>query len=91
MDILLFTPFFWCKGGCDEEISIFLYRGRVDKEIITHLQGKDTGLREHGELIKLCVVPYKKLWRTTADCKVLVAVALLEKAKQEGLLPPLAT
>lgn len=78
-------------GGCDEEISIFLCRKRVDKEIITHLQGKETGLREHGELIKVRVVPYKNLWRTTADCKVLVAVALLEMAKNEGLLPSLAT
>ncbi|KAK7389296.1 hypothetical protein VNO78_24167 [Psophocarpus tetragonolobus] len=74
-------------GGCDEEISIFLYRGRVEKEIITQLQGKETGLREHGELIKVRVVPYKKLWRTTADCNVLVAVALLEMATKEGLLP----
>ncbi|KAL5186498.1 Nudix hydrolase 14, chloroplastic [Glycine soja] len=78
-------------GGCDEEISIFLYRGCVDKEIITQLQGKETGLREHGELIKVRVVPYKKLWRTTADCMVLVAVALLEMAMKEGLLPTLST
>lgn len=78
-------------GGCDEEISIFLCRKRVDKEIITHVQGKETGLREHGELIKVRVVPYKNLWRTTADCKVLVAVALLEMAMNEGLLPSLAT
>ncbi|WVZ25174.1 hypothetical protein V8G54_003718 [Vigna mungo] len=78
-------------GGCDEEISIFLYRGRVDKETITQLQGKETGLREHGELIKVRVVPYKKLWHTTADCKVLVAVALLEMAMKEGLLPTLST
>lgn len=84
--------FFFCgKGGCDEEISIFLYRGCVDKEIITQLQGKETGLREHGELIKVRVVPYKKLWRTTADCMVLVAVALLEMAMKEGLLPTLST
>ncbi|OIW09832.1 hypothetical protein TanjilG_20539 [Lupinus angustifolius] len=78
-------------GGCDEELSIFLYRGRVDKEIITQLQGKQTGLIEHGELIKVHVVPYKKLWRTTADSKVLMAIALLEMATKEGLLPPFAT
>ncbi|KAI9076672.1 hypothetical protein K1719_041437 [Acacia pycnantha] len=78
-------------GGCDEEISIFLFRGSVDKETITQLQGKETGLREHGELIKVRVVPYKKLWRTTADSKVLMAVALFEMGTKEGLLPPLAT
>ncbi|KAM7531206.1 hypothetical protein LguiB_034616 [Lonicera macranthoides] len=75
-------------GGCDEEISLFLYRGEVSKEIITQLQGKETGLQEHGELIKVHVVPYKKLWRMTADAKALMAIALHEMAKKEGLLPP---
>ncbi|XP_062147019.1 nudix hydrolase 14, chloroplastic isoform X3 [Alnus glutinosa] len=75
-------------GGCDEEISLFLYRGHVDKEIIMQLQGKETGLRDHGELIKVRVVPYKNLWRMTADAKVLMAIALYEMAKREGLLPP---
>lgn len=59
----------------------------MDKEIITQLKGKETGLREHGELIKVRVVPYEKLWRLTADAKALVAVALYEMAKKEGLLP----
>ncbi|XP_058085727.1 nudix hydrolase 14, chloroplastic isoform X2 [Magnolia sinica] len=40
-------------GGCDEELSIFLYRGHADPEVITALHGKETGLREHGELIKV--------------------------------------
>ncbi|PIA49814.1 hypothetical protein AQUCO_01300509v1 [Aquilegia coerulea] len=74
-------------GGCDEELSFFLYEGHVDKEVITSLHGKETGLREHGELIKVCVVPYEKLWRITADAKVLAAVALYEMAKRDGLLP----
>ncbi|XP_050265851.1 nudix hydrolase 14, chloroplastic [Quercus robur] len=73
-------------GGCDEEISLFLYRGHVDKEIITQLQGKETGLRDHGELIKVRVVSYKNLWRMTADSKVLMAIALYEMAMREGLL-----
>ncbi|KAA8521951.1 hypothetical protein F0562_012735 [Nyssa sinensis] len=75
-------------GGCDEEISLFLYRGHVGKEIITQLQGKEAGLREHGELIKVHVVPYERLWRMTADAKALMAIALYEMAKREGLLPP---
>ncbi|XP_004300733.1 PREDICTED: nudix hydrolase 14, chloroplastic [Fragaria vesca subsp. vesca] len=78
-------------GGCDEELSLYLYRGQVDKEIIERLQGKETGIREHGELIKVRVLPYEKLWRMTADAKVLTAVALYEMAKREGLLPPLKT
>ncbi|XP_010248023.1 PREDICTED: nudix hydrolase 14, chloroplastic isoform X1 [Nelumbo nucifera] len=75
-------------GGCDEEISLFLYRSRVDSETISKLQGKETGLREHGELIKVHVVPYDKLWRATADAKALTAIALYEMARREGLLPP---
>ncbi|CAL5036469.1 unnamed protein product [Urochloa decumbens] len=74
-------------GGCDEEIGLFLYRGRVDEETIRSLQGKETGLRDHGELIKLRVVPYSQLWRSTADAKALCAIALYEMAKREGLLP----
>ncbi|KAK4486425.1 hypothetical protein RD792_009100 [Penstemon davidsonii] len=77
------------EGGCDEDLGLFLYRGSVDKEIITQLQGKETGLRDHGEFIKVHVVPYKNLWRITADAKVLMAVALYEMAKRDGLLPPL--
>uniref|UniRef100_A0A2N9H951 Nudix hydrolase domain-containing protein n=1 Tax=Fagus sylvatica TaxID=28930 RepID=A0A2N9H951_FAGSY len=73
-------------GGCDEEISLFLYQQHVEKEIIMQLQGKETGLRDHGELIKVRVVPYKKLWRMTADSKVLMAIALYEMAMREGLL-----
>ncbi|GAY43401.1 hypothetical protein CUMW_074150 [Citrus unshiu] len=79
--------FFPSPGGCDEEISLFLYRGRVDKEIIMQLQGKETGLRDHGELIKVRVVPYRELWRTTPDAKVLTAIALYEMASKEELLP----
>ncbi|KAF3780003.1 Nudix hydrolase 14 [Nymphaea thermarum] len=75
-------------GGCDEELILFLYRGHVKKEVIEALQGQETGLRERGELIKVTVVPYKKLWRLTADAKVLASIALYEMAKREGLLPP---
>ncbi|OMO81002.1 hypothetical protein COLO4_23815 [Corchorus olitorius] len=74
-------------GGCDEEIGLFLYRGHVEKNTITQLQGKETGLVEHGELIKVRVVPYEKLWRVTPDAKTLMAIAIYEMAKKEGLLP----
>ena len=87
MQLTLVVFPFHGQGGCDEEISVFLYRGCVDKEIITQLQGKETGLRDHGELIKVYVVPYRKLWRMTADAKALMAIALYEMAKNEGLLP----
>ncbi|KAL3647241.1 Nudix hydrolase 14, chloroplastic [Castilleja foliolosa] len=60
----------------------------VEKEIIKQLQGKETGLRDHGELIRVHVVPYKNLWRMTPDAKALMAIALYEMAMRDGLLPP---
>ncbi|KAM0834194.1 hypothetical protein ACQ4PT_063775 [Festuca glaucescens] len=88
----LLDPATGCKmfpspGGCDEEMGLFLYRGHVDEETIKGLQGKETGLRDHGELIKLRVVQYDQLWRSTADAKALCAIALYEMAKKEGILP----
>lgn len=74
-------------GGCDEEISLLLYRGHVKKEVVEALHGRETGLRSEGELIKVHIVPYKTLWRVTADSKVLSAITLYEMAKKEGLLP----
>ena len=49
------------------------------------------GLREHGELLKVRVVPYDKLWHVTADAKALASIALYEMAKREGLLPQVNT
>ncbi|KAJ9147815.1 hypothetical protein P3X46_029933 [Hevea brasiliensis] len=74
-------------GGWDEEIGIFLYRGCVNKDVITQLKGKETGLHDRGELIKVRVVPYATLWHMTGYAKVLMAFAIYEMAKKEGLLP----
>lgn len=56
-------------------------------QVIDELQGREMGLRELGELIKVHVVPYNKLWKMTADAKVLSAVALYEMGRKEGLIP----
>jgi len=78
---------FLVQGGCDEELSLFLYCSPVKEEVITALHGKEMGLRDHGELIKVHIAPYHKLWRLTADVKALTAIALYEMAKRDGLLP----
>eukprot|EP00850_Spirogloea_muscicola_P001515 SM000005S17312 [mRNA] locus=s5:1356241:1366812:- [translate_table: standard] len=75
-------------GGSDEQITLFLYRTKVDKEIVEQLRGRKTGLRDHGELIQVRLVPYPQLWRSSADSKVLAACAIYEMASREGLLPP---
>lgn len=74
-------------GGCDEELNLFLYKGSVSADVIKQLQGKETGLREHGEMIKVHVVPYETLWRMTPDAKVLMSIAIYEMAKRDGFLP----
>lgn len=56
-------------------------------QVIISLQGAETGLRDHGELIKVKVVPYASLWRSTADSKALAAIAIYEMASREGILP----
>ncbi|KAG2328804.1 hypothetical protein Bca52824_011532 [Brassica carinata] len=75
------------EGGCDEEMSVFLYRLQVEQETIRQLQDKETGLREHGEFIKVRLVPYRELWRKTADAKVLVSIGFYEMPLREGLVP----
>ncbi|KAI9732216.1 MAG: hypothetical protein M1834_004313 [Cirrosporium novae-zelandiae] len=66
-------------GGCDEFIPIFLCRKRMPKKEIEELQGKLTGLREHGEMITLKLVPLEKLWQEGGrDGKALAAWALYE-------------
>lgn len=59
----------------------------MEAEVISTLHGKEMGLRDHGELIKVHVVLYDKLWLVTADVKALTAIALYEMAKRDGLLP----
>jgi ADP-sugar diphosphatase len=50
------------------------------------LQGKATGLREEGELIKLQVVPFQDLWRTTSDAKSLSALLLYQNLLAAGAI-----
>lgn len=57
-----------------------------DAQLIAALQGRETGLREHGELIRVHAVPLRSLWRLSADCKVLAALALYENGLREGLI-----
>ncbi|KAK2989137.1 hypothetical protein RJ640_027211 [Escallonia rubra] len=71
------------------DLTAFLDPSTGCKVFPSPLQGKEMGLREGGELIKVHVAPYENLWRMTADAKALTAIALFEMAKKEGLLPPL--
>lgn len=56
-------------------------------QVIDALHGQETGLRDHGELIKVHVVPYNTLWRVCPDSQALAAIALYEMALRLNLLP----
>lgn len=66
-------------GGCDEFIRLFLYQKDITAEKLADLNGKLTGLREEGELIKLRLVLLEDVWRIAPDSKTLSALYLYER------------
>jgi hypothetical protein len=72
-------------GGSDEFIPLFLCNKRLPRKDIEALQGKLTGLREHGEKITLKVVPLKDIWKEgIRDGKTLAAWALYTGLKRDN-------
>lgn len=72
-------------GGSDEFIPLFLCQKRMPRREIEELQGKLTGLRDHGEKITLKVVPLESLWKEgLRDGKTLAAWALYKGLKEDG-------
>ena len=72
-------------GGSDEFIPLFLCQKRMPRKDIEELQGKLTGLRDHGEKITLKVVALEDLWKEgLRDGKTLAAWALYKGLQQEG-------
>ncbi|KAJ5576039.1 hypothetical protein N7535_002965 [Penicillium sp. DV-2018c] len=74
-------------GGSDEFIPLFLCRKVMPRGDIAKLQGKLTGLRDHGEKITLKIVRLPDLWKEgVRDGKTLAAWALYQGLRQEGLI-----
>ena len=72
-------------GGSDEFIPIFLVKKRMSCDKIENMQGKLTGLREHGEKITLKLCRSDELWKVgIRDGKTLAAAALYQGLKAEG-------
>jgi len=74
-DLIHLTNMFPSAGGCDEVIGLFCYGITMSEEEISVLQGKCTGLRDHGESIKLLVSPLETQVETCEDGKFLSAFA----------------
>ncbi|KAL4943394.1 hypothetical protein BDV06DRAFT_221233 [Aspergillus oleicola] len=74
-------------GGSDEFIPLFLCDKRMPRKDIEALQGKLTGLRQHGEKITLKTVQLRDLWKEgIRDGKTLAAWALYMGLKRENKL-----
>jgi ADP-sugar diphosphatase len=60
------------QGGCDEHIRIMYLEQYVTTDQLETMKGRLTGLRDHGEVITLRLVPMEELWRSTCDAKTML-------------------
>jgi ADP-sugar diphosphatase len=77
-DLVYLGNMYPSAGGCDEVIGLFCYGVIMDDSEIAKLQGKCTGLREHGEAITLKVSSLDEEMETCEDAKFLSAVCKFE-------------
>ncbi|CAO3671215.1 unnamed protein product [Umbelopsis ramanniana] len=73
-------------GGSDEFLRLFLCVKSLPSKQIEELEGKLTGLRDHGEAITLKLVKLEDAWKQSPDAKVLSSLALLDALKRAGKL-----
>ncbi|KAI8579663.1 hypothetical protein K450DRAFT_240916 [Umbelopsis ramanniana AG] len=73
-------------GGCDEFLRLFLCVKSLPSKQIDELEGKLTGLRDHGESITLKLVKLEDAWKESPDAKLLSSLALLDALKKAGKL-----
>lgn len=72
---------FATPGGSDEYFRLFAYRRKVDREYLSALEGKCTGLASENEQITLKVILLDRLIAETADAKTYSAYLLYLTAK----------
>jgi len=58
-------------GGCDEFIRMMYLEKKVTKLELEAMKGRLSGLRSHGEIITLQVVPFDQVWKVSADAKAM--------------------
>lgn len=68
-------------GGSDEFLRLFACVKYMDEHEINELEGKLTGLRDHGESITLKLVPFEDAWKLSPDAKLLSSLALYQALK----------
>ncbi|GAB5587901.1 hypothetical protein Unana1_02801 [Umbelopsis nana] len=73
-------------GGSDEFLRLFLCVKSLPSKQIDELEGKLTGLRDHGEAIILKLVKLEDAWKESPDAKLLSSLALMDALKKCGKL-----
>jgi ADP-sugar diphosphatase len=61
-------------GGSDEHLRCLYVEKNVTRQELEAMKGRLTGLREHGEVITLRVVPMEEVWSLSMDMKAMVYV-----------------
>ena len=59
-------------GGCDERCRFLYLEKSVTSDQLDAMRNKLTGLREHGEVITLRIVPMAEVWSTSMDAKAML-------------------
>ncbi|KAG0794297.1 hypothetical protein G6F57_007684 [Rhizopus arrhizus] len=70
-------------GGSDEFLRLFTCIKHMKKSEIDELEGKLTGLRDHGESITLKLVSFEDAWKASPDAKLLSSLALYQALKDK--------
>ncbi|CAG8519693.1 10794_t:CDS:2 [Paraglomus brasilianum] len=70
-------------GGCDEFMRLCLCVKEMKREDVLKLEGKLSGMRDHGESITVRLVKLDDLWKIP-DMKALSALALYHALRKEG-------
>ncbi|KAG0179942.1 hypothetical protein DFQ28_002052 [Apophysomyces sp. BC1034] len=73
-------------GGSDEFLRLFVCTKYLPDAEIKALEGKLTGLRDHGENITLKVVSLKDAYQLSPDAKLLSSLTLYEMLKRNNRL-----
>ncbi|CAO3679546.1 unnamed protein product [Umbelopsis vinacea] len=74
------------SGGSDEFLRLFVCVKSLPSKEIDELEGKLTGLRDHGEAITLKLVKLEHAWKESPDAKLLSSLALFDALKRCGKL-----
>jgi ADP-sugar diphosphatase len=68
-------------GGCDEFIQHYVVEKILPRSTIQEMEGRQHGLRDHGEKIQVALVPLSKFHEKTQSLSAFAAVGLYRMMK----------